>query len=204
MGNSAVNSAIIQTHISNCKNMNLKYIAFAALMTATAAAAETTVTVTTAGTLASQISADEKFSLTELKVVGPINGTDIGLLRQMCGVALDDYDTPTEGKLTKLDLSEASIVSGGLYLTKRYENGKATANTIGENMFRKVKLQTLLLPQGVTTIANTAFSGSELRSITLPENVTSVGSMAFAECLSLEKAVFPKTVTSIGMECFLN
>ena len=104
-----------------------------AIASSLGAAAVETVTVTEAGQLAGAITEELKYTVAELKVSGPINGEDIGFLREMAGVALDDYDTPTEGVLVSLDLSDATIVAGGKYLTKKYEVGTAKDNTIGEN-----------------------------------------------------------------------
>ena len=65
-----------------------------------------TVTLTEAGTLRNNITAQEKTSLVSLTINGPINGTDLTFLRFMCQ---KDYG----GKLENLDLTNAKIVSGG-------------------------------------------------------------------------------------------
>ena len=64
-----------------------------------------------AGTLPDKISANEKNLITNLKIVGKINGTDLKFIREMAGC---DYNlNKTDGKLSILDLSEAKIVAGG-------------------------------------------------------------------------------------------
>lgn len=63
---------------------------------------------TSAGLLSSAISASEKYEITSLKIIGRINGTDIKFLRQMTYTNSGEK----EGKLTSLDLSEATIVGG--------------------------------------------------------------------------------------------
>ena len=67
---------------------------------------------TEAGKLATHIPEAKKYEITELKVTGEINGTDILLLRQMAGKGLKEDDR-TEGKLTSLDLSGVRIVEEG-------------------------------------------------------------------------------------------
>ena len=75
-----------------------------------------TVTLLTAGTLPDQISDTEKYQITNLKVVGDINGTDLRLIREMAG--RDGDGNETVGKLAILDLSEANIVRGGNIITR--------------------------------------------------------------------------------------
>lgn len=70
-----------------------------------------TVTLLQAGTLPDQISDAEKYQITDLKVVGDINGTDLRLIRDMAG--RDANGDETAGKLAILDMSEANIVEGG-------------------------------------------------------------------------------------------
>ena len=78
----------------------------------TAHAQESLTVKTEAGKLATHIPEAKKYQITELKVTGEINGTDILLLRQMAGKGLQESDK-TEGKLTSLDLSEVRIVEDG-------------------------------------------------------------------------------------------
>ena len=64
-----------------------------------------------------RISSDEKNLITNLKINGEINGTDLRLIREMAGRSVKgsdwEPDEETEGKLSILDLSDAKIVSGG-------------------------------------------------------------------------------------------
>jgi hypothetical protein len=65
------------------------------------------------------------------------------------------------------------------------------------------KLESVVIPAGVTKIANKAFPGcTKLTSVTLPEGLTSIGEMAFWNCTSLETVVIPSTVTEIGKYAF--
>ena len=63
----------------------------------TAHAQESLTVKTEAGKLATHIPEAKKYKITELKVTGEINGTDILLLRQMAGKGLKEDDR-TEGK----------------------------------------------------------------------------------------------------------
>ena len=71
----------------------------------------TTIKLKEAGTLPDRIDASKKYLITNLKLVGEINGTDFRMIREMAGS--DYYGGSTEGNLSVLDLSEAKIVIGG-------------------------------------------------------------------------------------------
>ena len=70
-----------------------------------------TIKLDKAGTLPDKIGSSRKYKITNLKLIGEINGTDWEMIREMAG---RDYSGgSTEGNLTVLDLSEAKIVEGG-------------------------------------------------------------------------------------------
>ena len=66
-----------------------------------------------AGTLPNKIGSTKKFQITNLKIIGEINGTDLRMIREMAGKDVRGNDT--DGMLSVLDLSDAKIVEGGDY-----------------------------------------------------------------------------------------
>ena len=72
-----------------------------------------TIKLDKAGTLPDRIGSGRKYQITNLKLVGEINGTDFRMIREMAG--RDYRGDVTEGNLSVLDLSEAKIVEGGDY-----------------------------------------------------------------------------------------
>lgn len=66
-----------------------------------------TIKLEEAGTLPDKIASSRKYKITNLKIIGEINGTDLKMIREMAG--------GTDGKLSVLDLYEAKIVEGGDY-----------------------------------------------------------------------------------------
>ena len=151
-----------------------------------------TIKLDKAGTLPNRIGSSKQYKITNLKIVGEINGTDLRLIRDMAGRAVDGNGT-TNGKLSVLDLSEAKIVSGGDYYWGDYYSGGSrcyyTSNDeIGAYAFRGCSgLTSLTLPSGVTSIGQYAFEGcSGLTSLTLPSGVTSIGYSAFSGCSGLK------------------
>ena len=162
-----------------------------------------TIKLDEAGTLPDRISESRKFLITNLKIVGEVNGTDWLLIREMAGC--DHGLGKTDGKLSILDLSDAKIVKGGLPYVARLDNEQYTSNDeLGDYAFYGCSgLTSLTLPSSVTSIGSYAFYGcSGLASLTLPSSVTSIGWYAFEDCSGLTSFTLPSSVTSIGYRAF--
>jgi len=112
------------------------------------------VTIATAGTM-KKLLGDDYLNITSLKVVGPINGDDVYYLRKMLGST--SFSAADWGKLTTLDLSEATIVEGGgWYLENKYTSN----NAFGHYMFNGCSnLQNLYIPSNIKSIGKSCFSG---------------------------------------------
>ena len=164
---------------------------------------QVTIKLDEAGTLPYKISANEKNLITNLKIVGKINGTDLKFIREMAG--RDFYMKKTDGKLSILDLSDAKIVEGGFAYIWYYGNNMYTSNDkLGNYVFYDCSgLTSLTLPSSVTSIGWYAFYGcSGLTSLTLPSGVTSIGYEAFRGCSGLTSLTIPSSVTEIGDYAF--
>ena len=162
-----------------------------------------TLKLTEAGTLPNKIASSEKNLVTNLKIIGEINGTDLRFIREMAGS--DVKGNSTSGNLSVLDLSEAKFVAGGDYYYKDYEDGCYTSNDIiGKYAFRDCKsLTSVIIPSSVTEIREYAFDGcSSLINVNIPSSVTEIGCGAFSGCHSLTSVNIPSSVTSIGKYAF--
>ena len=138
-----------------------------------------TIQLTEAGTLPKKIARSKKYLVTNLKIIGEINGTDLRYLREMAGC----YVKGENGKLSILDLSEARIVEGGDYY---YYNGATYYRTSNDIM------------------GACAFTHCEsLTSIKLPSSVTKIDGFAFSYCTSLESIKIPSSIKFIKSEAFL-
>ena len=164
-----------------------------------------TIKLEKAGTLPDKIGSSKKYKITNLKIIGEINGTDLRMIREMAGSnSKGDY---TDGKLSVLDLSEAKIVEGGGYYNCIYNHYYYSSNdVIGSYAFSGCnRLTSLTLPDGITEIGDHAFEGcSELTSLTLPAGITKIGSEAFNGCTGLTSLTLPAGITRIGSYAFLN
>lgn len=138
-----------------------------------------TITLEKAGTLPDRIAISKKNKITNLKIIGEINGTDLRMIREMAGS--NSNGNSTDGKLSVLDLSEAKIVKGGdCYLNNGYDY---TSNDV---------------------IGSRAFLGcSGLTSLTLPAGITEIDDDAFRDCSGLTSIyVYAEKVPKIGRNVF--
>ena len=162
-----------------------------------------TIKLEEAGTLPSKIGDTKKYKITNLKIMGEINGTDLRFIRKMAGC--NEEGRRTEGELATLDLSGSKIVKGGdIYFYSSYFYCYTSDDVIGAYAFYGCSsLTSLTLPSNVTKIGESAFEGcSGLTSLTLPSSVTSIGSSAFHGCSGLTSLTLPSSVTSIGWSAF--
>ena len=158
-----------------------------------------TITLEKAGTLPDRIPSRKKYKITNLKIIGEINGTDLRMIREMAGS--NSNGNSTDGKLSVLDLSEAKIVKGG----DSYYKGYYTYNdVIGSSAFEDCSgLTSLTLPAGITEIGRCAFDGCRgLTSLTLPAGITEIGYRAFYGCWGLTSLNLPAGITEIGEGAF--
>ena len=165
-----------------------------------------TVKLDKAGTLPNMITSSEMYKITNLKIIGEINGTDFRMIREMAG--RDYRGDVTEGNLSVLDLSEAKIVEGGDYYYSSFTDYKVyTSNDeIGDNAFYGCSgLTNLTLPAGITEIGESAFFGcSGLTSLTIPTGVSIINEYAFYDCSSLTRLDLPSSIREIYHSAFMN
>ena len=163
-----------------------------------------TIKLDKAGTLPDRIASSKKYKITNLKIVGEINGTDLKFIREMAGCDFNGKET--DGKLSILDLSDAKIVEGGsAYYSDRDDGFICTSNDkLGDYVFNGCSgLTSLTLPSSVTKIGCYALSNCiGLTSLTLPSSVTEIGEHAFLNCRGLTNFTIPSGVTKIGGAAF--
>ena len=149
-------------------------------------------TVENPGDLLNLIDTNDADAISKLKLIGEINGTDLLVLNKMINI-------------TSLDLSEATIVSGGMpYYDKDNERFGTEDNTLGNKWAYNLSLiKELLLPENLITIGSDAFSGKEfIIRLIVPDSVTSIGESAFSGCKSLTYVTIGSSVAKINNYAF--
>lgn len=134
------------------------------------------ITLEQAGTLSDYISQSEKYSITNLTIVGPLNGYDLRLLRDMCG--LDENNSSTNGKLVILDLKDAVFVSGGPWYVKAWQDYRYTTD------------------EPVMPFYSFAWM-HKLKRIRFPKYCTELTKGSILQCQSLEQMAIPPGVTTL-------
>ena len=161
-----------------------------------------TIKLDKAGTLPNRISSSKKYLITNLKIVGEVNGKDLRLIREMAGCNF--YMEKTDGKLSILDLSDAKIVKSNDSYVWDGGDQNGSNDELGYSVFKGCSVLTsVTIPSSVTSIGGSAFEGcSGLTSLTIPSSVTSIGGSAFKGCSGLTSLTIPSSVTEIGGAAF--
>ena len=188
------------------KRISIYFIMLVAAFSLSIGVQAKTITVTTAGTLSSYLPSEETQTVTELIISGPLNGTDIALIRT------------TAGNLERLDLTNATIVEGGTpYTSYNGQNYMTQNNIVGSYMFRgMVNLIDLKFPKNVVGLGSytkdnygyytwSGYSVSNcpsLETVTLPATLLWIGECTFDACSRLKEIIIPEGVKIMGQETF--
>ena len=165
-------------------------------------AQQKTVNVEEAGTLSTLLSEDEVENLTDLKLTGNINGSDIYLIRKMGG-AQNHWEGDGFGKyisyghLNNLDLADVHVMSGGISFS-------SIQDVIVSGTFMNCcNLESVILPKSVKAVGSSVFACcNNLKTVEFPD-VQELGGGMFSRCPNLEKVDIPKSVIKLGY-CFFD
>ena len=113
------------------------------------------------------------------------------------------YFTITGSNTVSVDKG-AYDYEGDITIPKTVSSGGKTYNVtaIADNAFQSMKVENVVLPEGLTTIGNSSFQSSTLKSITLPSTLSSMGTSAFRECKSLTAIALPDALKEIKNGAF--
>jgi hypothetical protein len=161
------------------------------------------------GTLDSLVNVLPLLETEKMKISGKLNGSDIRTVRYLLGGCYSSaLDIQRWGKLKELDLSDASIVSGGDgyvledWLSFPIEEAVLYTgdDVVGSMMFFDcLNLKDIKLPANISAIGTEAFSNCKaLSSINVPEGVSVLDEGVFYGCRALEAVCLPSTVTKLG------
>ena len=129
------------------------------------------------GQLATLLPESERYLISRLKVTGEIGGKDIDVIRDM---SENKYGNGNQGRLSKLDLSEARLVGGEKFILLGNEYDTADDVLTGSIFFNCYTLTNVILPKTLREICNSAFNNTSLTSIVVPKSVTTLAADAIS------------------------
>lgn len=160
------------------------------------------ITIPEGGNITDLLSKEEAMQIVSLKVGGEVTASDINFILRMA----------SEGKLTELDLENATIKASSEYYDDPYYNIPGLSglftfkiskdNMIGEHMFAKTKFTSIKLPANTVEIGKEAFMYSEIAEIVVPDQVKVMGKGTFYGCGNLKKATLPGSLEEVPQDCF--
>lgn len=144
-------------------------------------AAAVTSTVSTEGSLATLLGdEDNAMKVTQLRVKGYLDDTDISLLQKMAG------STEGTGSLKSLNLSEATFT--------------ATGKKVPEKIFQNCKNLQQVDLSNMTEIGLLAFNNCALTALSIPASVTIIRAQAFMNCSALKTLEFVAGTQDLVLE----
>ena len=96
------------------------------------------------------------------------------------------------------------VIDGGAFWMTALESVvfPETVHTIGAYAFDSTNIKEVTIPPMVTVLGTAAFGGSEIESLTVPGTVKEIGEQAFRNCNSLKWVVIEEGVEVIGESAF--
>ena len=153
-----------------------------------------TIHVTTAGTLGSLLTDNEKGLVTNITVTGNIDARDFSII---------SLSMP---KLTALDISTVTIQAYNGSACYQCNPNSYAANEIPPNPvfpYTANQVKSITLQNSITSIGDFAFGSCiGLTSINIPNGVKTIGQGAFSGCTGLTSISLPNSITSIGQSAF--
>ena len=153
------------------------------------------ITLTSAGTLSTRLPRAYYSGVTELKLSGPINGSDINELNSM-------------SNLEVLDLSDAKITTGGdsyyggsgvyLYFTSDQNSSKTVSgkvyyyrNDLTRAFYDNKSIKTVYFPKdsNIKEIGDAAFFNSNIETIYIGDNIQKLNIKPFGNCYNLKNVI---------------
>lgn len=103
---------------------------------------------------------------------------------------------PTVGEADAAALIEQGETGAGRMLWEELPDGSASSPTLAGDG------AALVLPQGLSAVAEEAFAGCEAVSVRIPDGATDIGARTFADCAALLCVRIPESVTAIAGDAF--
>ena len=131
----------------------------------------------------------------------------ISIPNSVISIGNNAFDSSDLESITIADISALQSIGVEAFLFSKIQRIDLSATTslisIGASAFlRASELESIFLPNSVTSIGARAFEGSGLTSIIIPNRITSIESETFKSAGDLTSITIPDSVTSIGVRAF--
>jgi uncharacterized repeat protein (TIGR02543 family)/LPXTG-motif cell wall-anchored protein len=131
----------------------------------------------------------------------------ISIPNSVISIGNNAFDSSELESITIADRSALQSIGVEAFLFSKVQRIDLSATTslisIGASAFlRASELESIILPNSVTSIGARAFEGSGLTSIVIPNRITSIESETFKSAGDLTSVTIPDSVTSIGVRVF--
>ena len=110
------------------------------------------------------------------------------------------YYTAIDGVVYSKDLTK--LVAFPSAYPKKHFLVPDTTRIIGDSAFMGSCIESIELPDGLTTIEGWAFQGSTIHRIDIPDSVTEIGELTFRFCKELEYVRLSRGITTIPSQLF--
>jgi hypothetical protein len=181
------------------------------------------------GTILNYIEFNNIDNVKSLTISGKLNIEDIRVVRKMNqlkkldlknAIIIDEEAMQKELKLKRMDLGYQALLEHGMDVSqdkinelkkkiegvvKEIADKYYSGSILTSNMFKKLKIESIILPKNIKEIDSFAFCEcEELTYIILPDGITSLGKSAFEGCSNLSDIYLPTGLKTVGDYLFKN
>ena len=145
-----------------------------------------TIQISSAGSLRATLGSDAYY-VQDATIEGTLNGDDLEAIA-------------TLPQLTRLDIGNAHITTGGMFKGKSWTQEHATPAMWLQN---HTNIVAVVLPNSLKKLGEKTFSTcSALKNVVMGDMLTSIATGAFIDCIGLQEISIPNQVASLGWSVF--
>ena len=121
------------------------------------------------------------------------------------GAFAQQYNSESDFQVTKAGnaITITGFVGTGTVVSIPPQIQNLPVTAIGDRAFYgKTGIESVTIPNGVTSIGASSFGRTNIVSVTIPDTVNSIGNQAFVNCKNLFRVTIPDSVTTIQSAAF--
>ena len=133
--------------------------------------------------------------------------TTVTIGKKVASIGMQAFRECSSLTSISIPASVKTIKSDAFYLCSALKSvtfdGSSSLTEIENGVFAEAGLETIAIPEGVTTIDSYAFADcKQLKTITLPDSLTTIYSNAFVDCENLTSLNIPRNLYNIVIGAF--